>query len=178
MNNITVVVIFIPIIQALAVRFNQPASKLLIALNYAAVLGGRQQLLCRQQAYWLIVHWLKWVKRGSDFSILLYWELLWRPLGWYMSYSSPLNSCRIGAARFRGLGLLAGGNLSPIWLCQKIHPWLIKLPSVDYFLVYRIKYYEWLSVTTRQFFHHSKIIRHKLVMCWWMLRCEKLWSKP
>jgi len=40
MNNITVVVIFIPIIQALAVRFNQPASKLLIALNYAAVLGG------------------------------------------------------------------------------------------------------------------------------------------
>ncbi len=40
MNNILVVVIFIPIIQSLAVRFNQPASKLLIPLSYAAVIGG------------------------------------------------------------------------------------------------------------------------------------------
>ncbi len=45
MNNIPVVVIFIPIIQALAVRFNQPASKLLIPLSYAAVLGGMTTII-------------------------------------------------------------------------------------------------------------------------------------
>lgn len=45
MNNIPVVVIFIPIIQALAVRFNNPASKFLIPLSYAAVLGGMTTII-------------------------------------------------------------------------------------------------------------------------------------
>ncbi len=45
MNNIPVVVIFIPIIQALATRFNQPASKFLIPLSYAAVLGGMTTII-------------------------------------------------------------------------------------------------------------------------------------
>ena len=45
MNNITVVVIFIPIIQTLAVRLNQPASKLLIPHSYAAVLGGMTTII-------------------------------------------------------------------------------------------------------------------------------------
>lgn len=45
MNNIPVVVIFIPIIQALAVRFNKPASKFLIPLSYAAVLGGMTTII-------------------------------------------------------------------------------------------------------------------------------------
>ena len=39
MNNIPVVVTFIPIIQTLAVRFNQPASNLLLPHSYANVLG-------------------------------------------------------------------------------------------------------------------------------------------
>ncbi len=45
LNNIPVVVIFIPIIQALATRFNRPASKFLIPLSYAAVLGGMTTLI-------------------------------------------------------------------------------------------------------------------------------------
>ena len=45
MNNIPVVVIFIPIIQALAARFGSSASKLLIPLSYAAVLGGMTTLI-------------------------------------------------------------------------------------------------------------------------------------
>lgn len=45
LNNIPVVVIFIPIIQALAIRFNRPASKYLIPLSYAAVLGGMTTLI-------------------------------------------------------------------------------------------------------------------------------------
>ncbi|NQW00922.1 MAG: SLC13 family permease [Rhodospirillales bacterium] len=45
MNNIPVVVIFIPIIQALAIRYNRPASKLLIPLSYAAVLGGMTTII-------------------------------------------------------------------------------------------------------------------------------------
>lgn len=45
LNNIPVVVIFIPIIQTLATRFNRPASKYLIPLSYAAVLGGMTTLI-------------------------------------------------------------------------------------------------------------------------------------
>ncbi len=45
LNNIPVVVIFIPIIQALAARFSLPASKLLIPLSYAAVLGGMTTII-------------------------------------------------------------------------------------------------------------------------------------
>jgi len=45
MNNIPVVVIFIPIIQALAARYGSSASKLLIPLSYAAVLGGMTTLI-------------------------------------------------------------------------------------------------------------------------------------
>ena len=45
LNNIPVVVIFIPILQALAQRYNLSASKLLIPLSYAAVLGGMTTLI-------------------------------------------------------------------------------------------------------------------------------------
>jgi len=45
LNNIPVVVIFIPIMQALAVRYNLPASKFMIPLSYAAVLGGMTTLI-------------------------------------------------------------------------------------------------------------------------------------
>jgi len=45
MNNIPVVVIFIPIIQALAVRYRRSASKLMIPLSYAAVFGGMTTLI-------------------------------------------------------------------------------------------------------------------------------------
>lgn len=45
MNNIPVVVIFIPIMQALASRYGQSASKLMIPLSYAAVLGGMTTLI-------------------------------------------------------------------------------------------------------------------------------------
>ncbi len=45
LNNIPVVVIFIPIMQALAIRFQGSASKLMIPLSYAAVLGGMTTLV-------------------------------------------------------------------------------------------------------------------------------------
>ena len=45
LNNIPVVVIFIPFFQALATRFSCSPSKLLIPLSYAAVLGGMTTLI-------------------------------------------------------------------------------------------------------------------------------------
>jgi di/tricarboxylate transporter len=45
LNNIPVVVIFIPIMQALASRFRDAPSKLMIPLSYAAVLGGMTTLV-------------------------------------------------------------------------------------------------------------------------------------
>ncbi len=45
LNNIPVVVIFIPIMQALAHRFGRSPSKLLIPLSFAAVLGGMTTLI-------------------------------------------------------------------------------------------------------------------------------------
>ena len=45
LNNIPVVVIFIPIMQSLAARFNQSASKVMIPLSFAAVLGGMTTLI-------------------------------------------------------------------------------------------------------------------------------------
>lgn len=45
LNNIPVVVIFIPIMQALAFRFQGASSKLMIPLSYAAVLGGMTTLV-------------------------------------------------------------------------------------------------------------------------------------
>ncbi len=45
LNNIPVVVIFIPIMQALAARFGQSPSKWMIPLSYAAVFGGMITLI-------------------------------------------------------------------------------------------------------------------------------------
>lgn len=45
LNNIPVVIIFIPIIQSIAQRFQVPASKLLIPLSYVAVVGGMTTLV-------------------------------------------------------------------------------------------------------------------------------------
>lgn len=45
LNNTPVVVMFIPIVQALATRFQQTASKLMIPLSYAAILGGMTTLV-------------------------------------------------------------------------------------------------------------------------------------
>ncbi|MCW5699080.1 MAG: SLC13 family permease [Rhodospirillales bacterium] len=45
LNNIPVVVIFIPIMQGLAMQFSMPPSKLMIPLSYAAVLGGMTTLV-------------------------------------------------------------------------------------------------------------------------------------
>jgi len=45
LNNIPVVVIFIPIMQALSIRFQGSASKVMIPLSYAAVLGGMTTLV-------------------------------------------------------------------------------------------------------------------------------------
>ncbi len=45
LNNIPVVVIFIPIMQALATRFGRSASKVMIPLSFAAVLGGMTTLV-------------------------------------------------------------------------------------------------------------------------------------
>ena len=45
LNNIPVVVIFIPIMQALAHRYSRSPSKLLIPLSFAAVLGGMTTLI-------------------------------------------------------------------------------------------------------------------------------------
>jgi len=45
LNNIPVVVIFIPIMQALAARYRRSASKFMIPLSYAAVFGGMTTLI-------------------------------------------------------------------------------------------------------------------------------------
>ena len=45
MNNIPVVIIFIPIIQTIAQRFHVPASKLLMPLSFIAVVGGMTTLV-------------------------------------------------------------------------------------------------------------------------------------
>lgn len=45
LNNIPVVVIFIPIMQALAERFDLPASKVMMPLSFAAILGGMTTLI-------------------------------------------------------------------------------------------------------------------------------------
>ena len=45
LNNIPVVIIFIPIIQSIAQRFHVPASKLLIPLSFMAVVGGMTTLV-------------------------------------------------------------------------------------------------------------------------------------
>ncbi|MGB0684234.1 MAG: SLC13 family permease [Magnetovibrionaceae bacterium] len=45
LNNIPVVVIFIPIMQAVAARFGRSASKVMIPLSFAAVLGGMTTLI-------------------------------------------------------------------------------------------------------------------------------------
>lgn len=45
LNNIPVVVIFIPIMQALAVRYGRSASKVMMPLSFAAVLGGMTTLI-------------------------------------------------------------------------------------------------------------------------------------
>jgi di/tricarboxylate transporter len=45
LNNIPVVVIFIPIMQALAARFSRPVTKVMIPLSFAAVLGGMTTLI-------------------------------------------------------------------------------------------------------------------------------------
>ncbi|MGB0747935.1 MAG: SLC13 family permease [Magnetospiraceae bacterium] len=45
LNNIPVVVIFIPIMQSIAQRFDTPASKLMIPLSFAAVVGGMTTLI-------------------------------------------------------------------------------------------------------------------------------------
>mgnify|MGYP002641838322 FL=1 len=45
LNNIPVVVIFIPVMQMLAERLKKPASKVMMGLNYAAVLGGMTTLI-------------------------------------------------------------------------------------------------------------------------------------
>jgi len=45
LNNIPVVVIFIPIIQALATRYGKAASRYLMPLSFAAVLGGMTTLI-------------------------------------------------------------------------------------------------------------------------------------
>ena len=45
LNNIPVVVIFIPVMQAMAARFGEPASRLMIPLSFAAVLGGMTTLI-------------------------------------------------------------------------------------------------------------------------------------
>ncbi|NQU57914.1 MAG: SLC13 family permease [Rhodospirillales bacterium] len=45
LNNIPVVVIFIPVMQVLADRFERSASKVMMGLSYAAVLGGMTTLI-------------------------------------------------------------------------------------------------------------------------------------
>jgi di/tricarboxylate transporter len=45
LNNIPVVVIFIPIMQALAERFDLPTSKLMMPVSFAAILGGMTTLI-------------------------------------------------------------------------------------------------------------------------------------
>lgn len=45
LNNVPVVVIFIPVIQALSEKLNRPASKMMMGLSFAAVLGGSVTLI-------------------------------------------------------------------------------------------------------------------------------------
>lgn len=45
LNNIPVVVIFVPIMQALAVQTGRPASRYMMPLSYAAILGGMTTLI-------------------------------------------------------------------------------------------------------------------------------------
>src|SRR3546814_4466416 len=45
MNNTPVVVIFIPIMQALATRLGQAPSRLMMPLSFAAILGGMTTLI-------------------------------------------------------------------------------------------------------------------------------------
>jgi di/tricarboxylate transporter len=45
LNNIPVVVIFIPVMQVLSERLNRPTSKVMMGLSYAAVLGGMTTLI-------------------------------------------------------------------------------------------------------------------------------------
>ncbi|MBT3334071.1 MAG: SLC13 family permease, partial [Rhodospirillaceae bacterium] len=45
LNNIPVVVIFIPVMQVLSDRFDRPTSKVMMGLSYAAVLGGMTTLI-------------------------------------------------------------------------------------------------------------------------------------
>ena len=45
LNNIPVVIIFIPIMQGIAQRFHVPASKLLMPLSFVAVVGGMTTLV-------------------------------------------------------------------------------------------------------------------------------------
>jgi hypothetical protein len=73
---------------------------------------------------------LKWLKHRSDILILLYLELLWRPLGWYMSYPSPLNSCRNGSDRsgeVEGLGDASGRQFIAHMTVSKNSPLIDKV---------------------------------------------------
>lgn len=45
LNNIPVVVLFIPIMQALAVKIDRPASRIMMSISYAAILGGMTTLI-------------------------------------------------------------------------------------------------------------------------------------
>ncbi|WP_259782956.1 SLC13 family permease [Aestuariispira ectoiniformans] len=45
LNNIPVVVIFVPIMQALAVKIGRPASRYMMSLSFAAILGGMTTLI-------------------------------------------------------------------------------------------------------------------------------------
>lgn len=45
LNNIPVVVIFVPIMQALAVKLDKPASRYMMPLSFAAILGGMTTLI-------------------------------------------------------------------------------------------------------------------------------------
>ncbi len=45
LNNVPVVVIFIPVIQVLSEKLNRPASKMMMGLSFAAVLGGSVTLI-------------------------------------------------------------------------------------------------------------------------------------
>src|SRR3546814_11712155 len=45
LNNIPVVVLFIPIMQALTRRFRQPPSRYMMLLSFASVLGGMTTLI-------------------------------------------------------------------------------------------------------------------------------------
>jgi len=68
LNNTPIVVVFIPIFQELAAKYNQPASKFMMPLSFAAILGGMMTLI------------------GSSTNLLVSSTLedLWiRPLGFF-----------------------------------------------------------------------------------------------